>query len=81
MTAVSNASVLNSIGAKHRKSVGGGDYAQHAAEILFPEGLLAHPRRTRDPSSARLFVVPAFLGLSARGECGNATTNVDAPRL
>jgi hypothetical protein len=81
VNAVSNASVLASISAEHRKSVGGSDYAQHAAEILFPEGLLAHPRRTRDASAARLFVVPAFLGLSSRGQCGNATANVDAPRL
>ena len=77
VTAVSNVSVLASIDAERRKSVGGGDYAQHAAEILFPERLLAHPRRTRDPSTARLFVVPAFLGLSSRGQCGNASANVD----
>ena len=77
VTAVSNVSVLASIHAERRKSVGGGDYAQHAAEILFPERLLAHPRRTRDPSTARLFVVPAFLGLSSRGQCGNASANVD----
>ena len=78
---MSNASVLDTINAEQRKSIGGGDYAQHAAEILFPEQLLAHPRRTRDASAARLFVVPAYLGLSSRGQCGNATANVDELHL
>ena len=77
--AVRNASALDTINAETRTIASSGDYGQPAAEILFPEQLLTHPRRTRDASAARIFVVPAFLGLSSRGQCGNAngTANVD----
>ena len=55
---------------------------QYAAEIFFPVNLLAHVQRTLRPDHATLFIVPAFLGLSARGACGNDTQNLlDTQRI
>ena len=76
-SALHNLSALDAVGADQRKLLSGGDFAQHSAEILFPERLLSHPRRTLNASAAALFVVPAYLGLSGRAQCGNVTRNTE----
>lgn len=45
-------------------------------DFAFHQGLESHPWRTSDPTKAWLFVVPAYLGLSHDGECGDHEQNM-----